>query len=79
ICDGLLLLLLLFLCSAAGHRKERDGIVLGRLDKIPTDVFAVLVAGAVFLCIAMGESITYGFVQESSPRAIVGVAVISLL
>ncbi|MEG1578898.1 MAG: hypothetical protein RR336_09060, partial [Oscillospiraceae bacterium] len=73
ISDGLLLLLLLFLCSAAGHRKERDGIVLGPLDKIPTDVFVVLVAGTVFLCVVMGESISYGFTQEPPLRAIVGV------
>ncbi|MEG0596845.1 MAG: HAMP domain-containing sensor histidine kinase [Oscillospiraceae bacterium] len=79
ISDGLLLLLLLFLCSAAGHRKERDGIVLGPLDKIPTDVFVVLVAGTVFLCVVMGESISYGFTQEPPLRAIVGVTVISLL
>ena len=67
----LMLLALLFLLSAAGHRKDSDEIVLSFVDKIPLDVFAVGAVAAIGIPISI--------VSETSiqPDAF-GIVVISL-
>ncbi|MEG1721326.1 MAG: histidine kinase dimerization/phospho-acceptor domain-containing protein, partial [Pseudoflavonifractor sp.] len=78
LCDGLLLLLLVLLCSAAGHRRGRDDICLTPLDRIPTDLFAGLAVALFALLISAGEGITWAFQQGITPRVLVGMALISL-
>ena len=60
-CLAAMLLLLCFMLSAAGHRKDSDEIVLSFVDKIPLDVFAT---GAVIvilipLMLLDGVSLSY--------------------
>ncbi len=59
VCALISLLLFLFLMSAAGHRKDREGIVLNPFDKIPLDLYAAGVLGAVVLLLMAYQQIPY--------------------
>lgn len=45
----LMLVLLVFLISAAGHRKDTDEIVLSFVDKVPLDIFLCFATALIFL------------------------------
>ena len=49
----LMLIVLVFLLSAAGHRKDSEEIVLNFVDKIPLDVFAVCAVSALGIPISI--------------------------
>ena len=49
----LMLIALVFLLSAAGHRKDSDEIVLSFVDKIPLDVFGVCAVAALGIPISI--------------------------
>ena len=66
----LMLIALVFLLSAAGHRKDRDEIVLSFVDKIPLDLFAVCVVAAIGIPVSIVSEINiladmFGFVVIS--------------
>ncbi len=41
--------LVCYLCCAAGHKKDFDGIYIGYLDMIPTDIYGLLLAIAYYI------------------------------
>lgn len=45
-CAILMLIVLVFLLSAAGHRSDSEGIALSFIDKMPLDIFAVCALAA---------------------------------
>jgi len=62
----LMLIVLVFLLSAAGHRKNSEEIVLSPVDKIPLDVFAVCAVAALGIPISIMSEMNiqpdmYGF------------------
>lgn len=66
----LMLIALVFLLSAAGHRKDSDEIVLSFVDKIPLDVFAVCAVAAIGIPLSIVSEINiladmFGFVVIS--------------
>lgn len=73
------LLLVLFLCSGAGHHRGVEGISLSWQDRIPADLYAALMALGIYFIIVLGDSITWRFVQNPDPAAIGGVAVLTAL
>lgn len=52
-CFMVMLLTLIYLFSAAGHRKNKEEIVLTVFDRMPFDVFTVFMSIAWGLCIAL--------------------------
>lgn len=66
----LMLIALVFILSAAGHRKDSDEIVLSFVDKIPLDVFAVCAVAAIGIPLSIVSEINiladmFGFVVIS--------------
>ena len=50
---------LVYLLYAAGHRPGQSGIVLSTLDRMPLELFILLVAIPFILCIAFGLDLSY--------------------
>lgn len=48
-----------FLLYAAGHRKDKEGIVLTIIDRIPFDIFSIVFLGIEFVACALLASIYY--------------------
>ena len=69
-CLILCLVLLALLMTAAGHRREEDGIVLRLLDRMPWDVFVCLWVTVWCLC-AVGVVELSLYVFDRTPTAVV--------
>lgn len=52
-CAVLCLFIVVFLCSAAGHKKNKDGIYLSGLHKIPLDIYLCICFFGV-ICLLLG-------------------------
>ncbi len=50
---------LVYLLYAAGHRPGQSGIVLSTLDRMPLELFILLVAIPFILCVAFGLDLSY--------------------
>lgn len=76
----LTVLLIIFLCSGAGHRKGKEEIVLRLADRIPFDLFIVIAAaaGAILTCLPM--ELFYGSISifHIFLLAVVGIALLLL-
>ena len=60
------LALFIFLLTAAGKRRDREGAVLNPLDKIPFDLYAVILAGLATASAAIAVSVDNGqFMTEA--------------
>lgn len=64
-------LLFLFLLAAAGHRDESDAITESFVDRIPLDLFTLLIAAGILLC--CGLSFSWG-----TPVNIIGYTLVIL-
>lgn len=57
----LLIILMVYLCISAGHRKSREGVTPNVIDRIPSDLYLALLAGIVTLIIVLW----YGVVENT--------------
>lgn len=81
----LMLIVLVFLMSAAGHSKDSEEIVLSFVDKIPLDVFAVCAVAAIGIPISIVSEINiqpdaFGIVVVAAFLIwLVGVTIVTLM
>ncbi len=62
------------LCCTAGHRKNREEIVLGFADRVPLDLYALLLGGAAVVLVAL--AVCFAFDQLDFFLNAVGLAAI---
>lgn len=63
--SGLALLLsVIFLMAAAGHRRDREEIVLSQLDRIPLELHLVGAIGLMALCVALPSSLLHSLYYQ---------------
>ena len=55
----LALLCFVFLMAAAGHKKGQEGIQPGLTERVPFDLFTLLIATPGSICIAIGVEVSY--------------------
>ena len=60
-CFGAMLLFMFCMMSCAGYRKDREGVTLNPIDRIPLDIFTAAVTAA-----AIGVTVCIGIVLEDS-------------
>lgn len=67
------------LCSCAGRRRDREGLVLSPLDRVPLDLLAVLAFFAFLFLFSAGDSAAYAS-NQTAPRmtVFVGLACFTL-
>ena len=56
-----------YLCAAAGHRRDVPGLVLGPLDRVPLDAYALVVVVLLGLLASLGDAVSYRFNTDSEP------------
>lgn len=76
--DAASVFVLVFLCLAAGRRRDREAAVCNGFDRIPLDLLVVLEILGIAVLFNGGDAITYAANIALTPDVLVGVAVISL-
>ncbi len=71
-------LVLVFLCLAAGRHRDREAAVCNGFDRIPLDLLIVLEILAIAILLNGGDAISYAATLALTPDVLVGLAVISL-
>lgn len=61
ICTIVYIILIIYLCCAAGHVRRDNEIHKNPIDRVPFDVHTVAAAAIVGICIAMVDSTPFGF------------------
>lgn len=70
--------LTIFLCLAAGRRREGGRVRLNWHDRVPYDLYLLLQLGAYSLLLEGGSEIVWNFNQDVTLRVVVGLGIISI-